>query len=126
MFAYDVQFYIDFIVNKEKWISSEDFNNKLKNLKLNARDSNNRPKPFKKGAKKYEGNAGSLRILSRYVTLVLAPYLQESLVEKCLILLHEFSEIITAPKLSLYNIEVTMNRIVKSYLDARIKATMRD
>ena len=82
----------------------------------------NWPKPFKKGTKKYEGNAGSLRILSRYVTLVLASYLQESLVEKCLILLHELSEIITAPKLSLYNIEVTMNRIVKSYLDARIKA----
>ena len=122
VFAYDVQHYLDFIIIKEKLISVEDFNKKLEKLKLSRRDAYNRPKKFKKGAKKYEGNAGSLRILSRYLTLILAPLLDTSLTGKYLIKLHELGEIITAPVLTYHDIWETMARIIREYLDLRVEA----
>ena len=74
VFAFNVQYYLDILINKEKLITIEDFNNKIKNVKLSARDGKNRPKNLKKGAKKYEGNAGSLRVLSRVLTLFCPPF----------------------------------------------------
>jgi hypothetical protein len=121
-FAYDVQFYLDMIINKEKILSVEDFNNKLQKVKLSSRDAKNRPKPFKKGANKYEGNAGSLRVLSRILTLILSPVLEDSCIEEYLIKLHEVGEIITAPVLSITEIDVTMDQIIKEYLDLRAGA----
>ena len=122
IFSYDVQHYLDFIINKEKLISVDDFNKKIKNVKLSARDAKNRPKNFKKGAKKYEGNAGSLRVLSRILTLILSSVLEESCTEKFLIKLHEVGEIITAPVLTVTEIEVVMTQIISEYLNLRIEA----
>ena len=121
-FSYDVQHYLDIIINKEKLISIEDFNRKLRNVKLSTRDARNRPKNFKKGAKKYEGNAGSLRVLSRILTLILSAILEDSVTEKFLIKLHEVGEIITAPALTVYDIETTMKQIISEYLDLRVEA----
>ena len=121
IFSYDVQHYLDFIINKEKLILIDDFNKKIKNVKLSARDAKNRPKNFKKGAKKYEGNAGSLRVLSRILTFILSSVLEESCTEKFLIKLHEVGEIITAPVLTVTEVEVVMTQIITEYLDLRIE-----
>ena len=121
-FSYDVQHYLDIIINKEKLISIEAFNRKLKNVKLSKRDARNRPKNFKKGANKYEGNAGSLRVLSRILTLILSSILEASVTEKFLIKLHEVGEIITAPALTVFDIETTMKQIISEYLDLRVEA----
>ena len=66
VYAYDIQYYLDYVINKEKIIDMESFNKKLKKAILSERDGNNRPKPFKtrKKGSKFEGNAGSLRVLS--------------------------------------------------------------
>ena len=122
VFAYDVQHYLEFLICKEKLLSLEEFNKKLQNIKLSTRDAKNRPKKFKKGPKKYEGNAGSLRVLSRILTMILAPVLELSSTEKFLIKLHEVGEIITAPMLTKFEIEVTMTQILTDYLDLRVEA----
>ena len=116
-FAYDVQFLLDIVINKEKLISKEEFNEKVKHVLLSSRDANNRPKPFKSGAKKFEGNANSLRILSRVITLILSPIIEQSCTEKYLIKLHEVGEIITAPVLSITEIDTVMAPINSDYLD---------
>ena len=121
-FAYDVQQYLDFMISKEKLLLVDEFNAKIRGVKLSSRDAKNRPKPFKKGAKKYGGNAGSLRVLSRVLTLILSPVLEFSRTEKYLIKLHEVGEIITAPTLTLYEIDVTMSQIIMDYLDLRVEA----
>ena len=124
VFSYDVQHYLDYLINKEKLISAEEFNGKIANCKLSGRDGKNRPKNFKVRAKntKYEGNAGSLRVLSRILTSILADVLEESITEKYIVKLHEVSEIITAPKLDGYEIEFVMTRIILEYLDLRVEA----
>ena len=91
---------------------------------LSSRDANNRPKPFKSGAKKFEGNANSLRILSRVITLILSPIIEQSCTEKYLIKLHEVGEIITAPDLSITEIDTVMAPINSDYLDLRADAVM--
>ena len=102
----------------------EAFNDKLKCTKLDARDAKNRPKPFKKraGNSKYEGNAGSLRVLSRILTTMLSGILDDSAVGVHLIKLHELSEIITAPVLTFEEINFVMEDIIVEYLDLRIEA----
>lgn len=124
MFSYDIQFLIDYVVNQEKLISAEMFNLNLQNCKLNERDSNNKPPIFKTRKKnsKYEGSAGQLRVLSRVVTLVLADILDESEVGSIIVTLQEVAQIITAPKLSRYEVEVIMKDLIESYLDQRIEA----
>ena len=124
VFSYDVQHYLDYLINKEKLISLEEFNGKVANCKLSGRDGKNRPKNFKVRAKntKYEGNAGSLRVLSRILTTILADVLEESITGKYIVKLHEVSEIITAPKLDDYEIEFVMRRIISEYLDLRVEA----
>ena len=121
-YAYDVQFYLNFLVHKEKLLSLNDLNLLIKNAKLSSRDAKNRPKPFKKGADKYEGNAGSLRVLSRILTTILSSVLEDSCTEEYLIKLHELGEIITAPSLTITEIEVTMTQIITEYLDLRAGA----
>ena len=72
VFAADIQFYLEYLVTKERRISLEELNRKLKCFQLTSRDSKNRPRDFKirkKGAK-FEGSAGSLRVLSRIVRSV--------------------------------------------------------
>ena len=61
VFAYDIQFYLDYIVNKEKLMTAECLNEKITLAILSERDASNRPKPFKtrKHGSKYEGNANS-------------------------------------------------------------------
>ena len=122
--AYDVQHLLDFMINKEKLISVETFNKKLQEFKLNQRDAKNRPNIFKTRKKnsKYEGSAGSLRVLGRMMTPLLHDVLEESKAGKILIKLAEVSEIITAPKLSHFEIEVVMPEIINEYLDLRISA----
>ena len=112
------------MINREKLLTSEEFNEKLKCVKLDSRDAKNRPKMFKKRAEnsKYEGNAGSLRVLSRIITTLLSGVLDDSAVERHLIKLHELSEIITAPVLTLDEIEYVMEDIITEYLDLRIEA----
>ena len=71
---------------------------------------------------KYEGSAGSLRVLSRIMTPLLHDVLEESKAGKILIKLAEVSEIITAPKLSCFELGVIMPDILNEYLDLRISA----
>ena len=121
-FAYDVQFYVNYIINKEKLLSIDEFNEKIRYVKLSSRDAKNRPKLFKNRPGKYEGNAGSLRILSRILTTILSGILELSATENYLIKLHELSEIITAPKLTVYEVDVVMEEIIVQYLDMRTEA----
>ena len=125
MFAYDVQHYLDFLLNKEKLISVEEFNSSLVSVRLSDRDSRNRPKKFKVRAKntKYEGNAGSLRVLSRILTTILSDVLENSKTHDFFIKLHELGEIITAPSLTKYDIFYVMEDIITDYLDLRTQAT---
>ena len=59
VFAYDIQAILDYIINKEKLLSMEQFNKKLKKCQLSARDKKNRPNGFKTRASgsKYEGTS---------------------------------------------------------------------
>ena len=124
-FALDMQFYLDYLINTEKLISEEEFNQKLKNISLSARDSNNRPKPFKtrrpKKNTKYEGNAGSLRVLGRIVPMLLSSELDGSQVGNLIIKLEEVSELITAPKLTRYEIDNILHFTIIEYLDLRVE-----
>ena len=121
IFAYDVQHYLDHLLNKEKLMTIDEFNAKLSRVKLSERDAKNRPKNFKKRSVncKYEGNAGSLRVLSRVLTTVLSDVLEDSETQNYLIKLHEVGEIITAPSLTVYEIENIMTDIITDYLDLR-------
>ena len=122
-FAYDVQHYLDFLLVKEKLMTVEEFNNNLGRVKLSERDAKNRPKGFKvkRNNSKYEGNAGSLRVLSRILTLVLSEVLESSQTENYFIKLHEVGEIITAPSLTTYEIKNVMHDIITDYLDLRME-----
>ena len=125
LFSYDVQFLVDYIINKEKLLSVQEFNANLSKCKLSERDARNRPNPFKHRAKnsKYEGSAGQLRVLSRIMTVVLSPIIDQSEeAGKMIIKLQEVAEIVTAPKLTLDEIEQNMTEIIESYLDMRISA----
>ena len=123
-FSYDIQFFLDYIINKEKLISQEDFNQKIKNVLLSSRDSANRPREFKtrKKNQKYEGNAGSLRVLGRVITILLSEVLDKSEVGTLIIKLQEMSELITAPKLTLYEVENTLHFTIIEYLKLRVEA----
>ena len=124
VFAYDIQFYLDQMINKEKLLDAETFNKKIKCVILSERDSKNRPREFKtrKKGSKYEGNAGSIRVLSRIVTLILTSYLDQSSVGEHIVKLQEVSELITAPKLSKYEIENKLYYTVIEYLEMRVAA----
>ena len=119
--SYDVQFCLEYLIKKEKLISQDDFNRKLKNALLSSRDCGNRPKPFRPGRKKFEGNANSLRILARLLVVLLAEYLDQSDVGNLLVKLEEVSEIISAPRLTLFEIDI-LEETVNDYLELRIKA----
>ena len=67
-------------------------------------------------------NKGQLRVLSRIMTVILENVLTHSSVAPLIVTLQEVSEIITAPKLSRYEIEITMNELIQSYLEQRINA----
>lgn len=112
------------MINKEKLISVDEFNRKLHAFQLNQRDSKNRPNIFKsrKANSKYEGSAGQLRVLSRMMTVLLSHVLDRSEAGKIIIKLAEVSEIVTAPKLSCFEIEVIMPEIIHEYLDCRVNA----
>ena len=116
--------FLDYIIKKEKLITQEDFNNKLKNVMLSSRDSKNRPKEFKTRKKnsKYEGNAGSLRVLGRVVTMLLSSELENSQVGPLIVKLQEVSELITAPKLTIFEIEETLHDTIADYLRMRVEA----
>ena len=119
-FAYDVQFLLNHLLNKEKLMTTDEFNAKVLRFKLSSRDAKNRPKSFKVRSK-YEGNSGSLRILSRILTTILAEVLEKSATQMYFIKLHEVGEIISAPALTVYEIEYVMKNIIEEYLDLRIK-----
>ena len=123
-FAYDVQFFVDFIINKEKLVSEEQFNESLKNVSLSARDSSNRPRGFKKrkANTKYEGNAGSLRVLSRVLTMLLSSVLDSSQVGHLVLKLQEVSELIAAPRLTKYEAETVLYYTITEYLELRQEA----
>ena len=122
IYAYDVQFYIDYIINKEKLLTIDMFNKKLRGFVLSERDKKNRPKPFKnrKSGSKFDGNAGSLRILSRILTLMISVEAKESVVFPNLVKLQEVSELICAPVLNKYEIECSMNQAITEYLIMRV------
>ena len=102
----------------------DEFNRKLRNFQLNQRDAKNRPNIFKgrKVNSKYEGSAGQLRVLSRMMTFLLSDILDRSKAGKLLVKLAEVSEVVTAPKLSTFEIEVVMPEIIHEYLDCRVAA----
>jgi hypothetical protein len=122
--SYDLQFYLDYIIFKEKLLTQEEFNLKLKNVKLSSRDSKNRPKDFKKRKRnsKYEGNAGSIRVLGRVLPMILSDILGESEVGELVIKLEEVSELITAPKLTIYEIEDVLETTIAEYIQMRVEA----
>ena len=120
-FSYDVQFLLDFVITKEKLITEEQFNDNVKNVQLSSRDCKNRPREFKKrkvGAK-FEGNSGSLRVLSRILPFLLGEVLDESQVGDLILKLQEIAELITAPKLTIHEIETVMHFAILEYLDMR-------
>ena len=124
-FSYDIQFLLDFIINKEKLLTADQFNSYLTNCKLSERDSRNRPNLFKTKSlnSKYEGGAGQLRVLSRIITILLAGVIDESEVAGELIIkLQEVAEIVTAPQLNVHEIDHEMKEIIEGYLDSRISA----
>ena len=122
--SYDIQFFLDYIINKEKLISQEDFNQKIKNVLLSSRDSGNRPREFKtrKKNQKYEGNAGSLRVLGRVITILLSGVLENSEVGNLIIKLQEVSELVTAPKLTKYEVDNILHFTIIEYLELRVEA----
>lgn len=124
VFSYDLQFYLEFLINKEKLLTQEQFNKRIKDALLSSRDSNNRPREFKTRKKnsKYEGNAGSLRVLGRIITTLLSDVLEESQVGALIVKLRDVSEIITAPKLTKYEIDNILHFTVMEYLDLRTEA----
>ena len=71
----------------EKLIDLKDLNERIRNVQLSKRDSGNRPKDFKirKTNSKYEGNAGSIRILSRIIPYILSDEIEESRVGEVLL-----------------------------------------
>ena len=106
------------MINKEKLISQAEFNRKVKNVLLTGRDSKNRPREFKtrkKGAK-YEGSSGSLRVLSRVLTILLSAVLDQSQVGPIIMKLIDVGEIITAPKLSVDEVDNLMHFTIIEYL----------
>lgn len=123
-FSQDLQFYLDILINKEKLLTQDEFNRRIKNVLLSGRDSKNRPREFKtrkKGAK-YEGSAGSLRILSRVLTILLSDVLDSSQVGSLIMKLVEVGELITAPRLSVDEIDNIMHFTIVEYLDMRVEA----
>ena len=122
VFAYDIQFYLDYIVNKEKLMTAECLNEKITLAILSERDASNRPKPFKtrKHGSKYEGNANSLRILSRIITMLISVEAGESVVFPHIIKLQEMSELISAFKLNLYEIDNILHFTIIEYLEMRV------
>ena len=127
VWAADIQFYLDYLINKESLISIEEFNKKLKNIQLTSRDSKNRPREFKtrKRGSKYEGSAGSQRVLSRVITVILEHVLDESMVGELIVKLCEVSELVTAPKLTIYEIETNLHFTIIDYLEMR-RAAIED
>ena len=109
------------MVTKEKIIDINEINHRIKRTKLSERDSSNRPKEFKirKPNSKYEGNAGSLRILGRILPLILTKEFEKSDKGDALIKLEEVSQLITAPKLTIGEIENTLHFTIIEYLDLR-------
>ena len=125
VFSYDIQFLLDYIINKEKLVSADQFNKNLKNCKLSIRDSRNRPNLFKTRSldSKYEGGSGQLRVLSRIITIILADVIDKSeIVGGMIIKLQEVAEIVTAPQLNVQEIDYEMKEIIETYLDSRISA----
>ena len=124
VFSYDIQFLINYIINKEKLVTIEEFNINLANCKLSQRDAKNRPNLFKtrKIDSKYEGSSGQLRVLSRIMTILLSDVIDQSVSGKMIVKLQEVAEIITAPKLTSHEIDFEMTEIIESYLDFRVAA----
>ena len=124
VYSYDIQFYLDYIINKEKLLDMDSFNLKLRNVMMSDRDKKNRPKDFKTRTKgsKYEGNAGSIRVLSRILPLILSNVLDESEVGEHIVKLSEVSELITAPRLTVDEIEQKLKFCIIEYLEMRIEA----
>ena len=120
----DLQFYLNYLINIEKLMDPETFNKSIRTFQLSERDAKNRPKDFKKRDKnsKYEGNAGSLRVLSRIVTMILTSVLDESDVGPLIIKLQEMSELITAPQLTVDEIDDVLGVTIREYLDLRVQA----
>lgn len=112
---------MDYLINKEKLVSQEEFNRKLKNFKLTSTDAKNRPREFKtrKKGSKYEGSAGSQRVLSRIVTMLLSHVIEESSVGDLIVKLVEVSELITAPRLTRDEIDTTLHFTIMEYLEMR-------
>ena len=122
VFAYDIQAILTYIINTEKLITADQFNLKLKKCEMSERDRKNRPNGFKTRAtnSKYEGTSGSLRILSRVITIVLAEILARSKTKELLLKLQEVSEIVTAPSLSHYEVDYLLHPTILEYLDLRV------
>ena len=121
VFAYDIQIYLQYILTKEKLISVSEFNGRLKSMKLDERDSKNRPKDFKvrKENTKYEGNSGSLRVLSRILPMLLTREVEESGVGEAILRLSEVSQLVTAPKLTVEEVEGLLHFSILEYLEMR-------
>ena len=77
---------------------------------------------MRKENSKYEGNAGSLRVLGRIITMLLSHILDDSQVGPLIIKLQEVSEIITAPKQTTYEVDNILHYTIIEYLDARTEA----
>ena len=124
MFAYDIQEILNHIVNKEKLITAEQFNLKLKNCQMSIRDRKNRPNIFKtrSSGSKYEGTSSSLRILSRVVTIVLDDVLVKSQTMGILLKLQEVAELVTAPRLTHYEVYNILEPTIFEFLDLRVSS----
>ena len=111
------------MVAEEKLITVGELNDRIKCAKLSKRDSRNRPKNFKirKPNSKYEGNAGSFRILSRMLPLILLEELAVSDVGEAAMKLEEVCQLAVAPKLTYEEIDNYLHFSIVEYLDLRVK-----
>ena len=124
IFSYDIQFILHFILVKEKLLTIDEFNLRLKEFRWSKREKGNKPCPFKirKAGSKYEGSAGQLRVLLKVVVLLLSDVIEKSEVGRLIISLQEVSEYVVAPRLTIHEIRWQMAEAVTTYLDLRINA----
>ena len=61
-------------------------------------------------------------MLGRVITILLSEVLEKSEVGSLIIKLQEMSELITAPKLTLYEVENTLHFTIIEYLELRVEA----
>ena len=70
---------------------------------------------------RFEGNASSIRILSRILPMILADEIARSSVGEAILRLEELCQLITAPKMTLHEIQNILHYSIIEYLELRVQ-----